>query len=352
VADAAPKQTGPEQTDADRAIATGRRVLETEALALSLFAGQLGTAFAQAVDLMLSAKGRVIVSGMGKSGHVARKIAATMASTGTPAQFVHPAEASHGDLGMVTEDDVALVLSNSGETRELADIVAHTRRFGIPLVGVASRSGSALLKAADVALVLPQAPEACSVGLAPTTSTTLTMALGDALAVALMERRAFTSEHFAEIHPGGKLGAQLVAVADLMATGDAIPLVAADAPMPDALLVMTQKGYGVAGVTDGQGRLIGVITDGDLRRNMEGLLARTAGDVATGGARIIAPDRLAGEALGVMNLHKITCLFVSAAPLPARPDGILHVHDCLRAGVDGAMAAIDDTLEDPDSRGP
>ncbi|MHA1529696.1 MAG: KpsF/GutQ family sugar-phosphate isomerase [Alphaproteobacteria bacterium] len=324
------------KTERARAIATGRRVMATEAAALDMFAGQLGDAFADAVEAMLSARGRVIVSGMGKSGHVGRKIAATMASTGTPAQFVHPAEASHGDLGMVTRDDVVLVLSNSGETRELADIVAHTRRFAIPLIGVASRPGSTLLKAADIALELPAAPEACSVGLAPTTSTTLTLALGDALAVALMERRDFTTEHFAEFHPGGRLGAQLITVADLMATGDAVPLVAEDAAMPEALLVMTQKGYGVAGTTDAQGRLTGVITDGDLRRQMAGLLERLVRDVATPGPRTIAPDRLAQEALGLMNSHKITCLFVTEGDTPALPLGILHLHDCLRAGVDGA----------------
>jgi arabinose-5-phosphate isomerase len=323
------------ESDRERAIATGRRVMAIEAEALRLFAGQLGQSFADAVELILSTRGRVIVSGMGKSGHVAHKIAATMASTGTPAQFVHPAEASHGDLGMITRDDVVLVLSNSGETRELADIVAHTRRYAIPLIGVASRPGSTLLKAADIALELPQAQEACSVGLAPTTSTTLTMALGDALAVALMERRNFTPERFADFHPGGKLGARLVKVSDLMATGAAIPLVAEDAPMPDALLVMTQKGYGVAGVTDAQGRLIGVITDGDLRRHMVGLLERTARNVATAGPRTIRPDRLAQEALGLMNAHKITCLFVAEGAAPTRPIGILHVHDCLRAGVDG-----------------
>jgi arabinose-5-phosphate isomerase len=334
------------ELDRDRVIATGRRVMVIEAQALGLFADRLGGAFADAVALMLSARGRIIVSGMGKSGHVAHKIAATMASTGTPAQFVHPAEASHGDLGMVTRDDVVLVLSNSGETRELADIIAHTRRFGIPLIGVASRPGSTLLKAADIALELPEAPEACSVGLAPTTSTTLTMALGDALAVALMERRAFTPERFAAFHPGGRLGARLVTVGELMATGDAVPLVAEDAAMPEALLVMTHKGYGVAGTTDAQGRLTGVITDGDLRRNMEGLLERTVRDVATPGPRTIAPDRLAQEALAMMNDHHITCLFVSDtgedteggadSPSPARPLGILHVHDCLRAGVDEA----------------
>ena len=325
------------ESDRSRAIATGSRVMATEAAALAMFADQLGDAFADAVDLMLSVKGRVIVSGMGKSGHVARKIVATMASTGTPAQFVHPAEASHGDLGMITRDDVALVLSNSGETKELADIVAHTRRFSIPLIGVASRPGSTLLKAADIALELPAAPEACSVGLAPTTSTTLTMALGDALAVALMERRDFTPERFAEFHPGGKLGAQLVRISDLMATGDAIPLVSEDAAMPDALLVMTQKGYGVAGTIDAQGRLTGIITDGDLRRNMEGLLERTVREVATPDPCTIGAGQLAQEALGLMNTHQITCLFVTEGTPPTRPLGILHVHDCLRAGVDGPV---------------
>ena len=319
-----------------RAVATGRRVMATEARVLGLFANQLGEAFANAVELMLKAKGRVIVSGMGKSGHVARKIAATMASTGTPAQFVHPAEASHGDLGMITADDVALVLSNSGETRELADIVGYTRRFGIPLIGVASKPGSTLLRAADIALELPQSPEVCSVGLAPTTSTTLTMALGDALAVALMERRHITPERFAEFHPGGWLGARLVTVGELMATGNAIPLVPEGAAMPDALLVMTQKGYGIVGTTDALGRLTGVITDGDLRRHMVGLLEQTARDVATPSPRVIAPAKLAQEALALMNRYKITCLFVCETELPAVPVGILHVHDCLRAGVDGA----------------
>ncbi len=320
----------------DRVIATGRRVLATEAAALALFAETLGGQFSQAVDLMLSARGRVIVSGMGKSGHVARKIASTMASTGTPAQFVHPAEASHGDLGMITDNDVVLLLSNSGETRELADLIAYTRRFRIPLIGVASRPGSSLLRNADLALVLPQAPEACSVGLAPTTSTTLTIALGDALAVALMERRQFTPERFAEFHPGGSLGARLVRVADLMATGDRVPLVSDDTPMAEALLVMTRKGFGVAGVTDSLGRLTGIITDGDLRRHMDGLLGHTAREVATANPRTIRPDRLAQEALGVMNTHKITCLFVTGGGAPAAPVGLIHLHDCLRAGVDGA----------------
>jgi arabinose-5-phosphate isomerase len=321
--------------DDDALIAAGRRVLRVEAEALMGFSETLGPGFAEAVRLILASDGRVIVSGMGKSGHVGRKIAATLASTGTPAFFVHPAEASHGDLGMFTPADVALVLSNSGETPELRDVVAHTRRFRIPLIGVASRAGSALLEASDVALLLPQAPEACSVGMAPTTSTTLTMALGDALAVALMERRAFTAEHFRTFHPGGKLGSALIKVRDLMHGGAEAPLVGAATPMRETLLVMTARGFGIAGVTDADGRLIGVITDGDLRRHMDGLLERAAGDVATRSPLTVGPDALASEALAIMNgPRRATCLFVTApGETPPRPLGVIHVHDCLRAGV-------------------
>ncbi|MEM9781819.1 MAG: KpsF/GutQ family sugar-phosphate isomerase [Pseudomonadota bacterium] len=311
--------------------------MAVEAAALADFARTLDTRFSAAVDMIMRARGRVIVSGMGKSGHVGRKIAATLASTGTPAHFVHPAEASHGDLGMITTDDVALVLSNSGETRELADVIAHTRRFAIPLIGVASRPTSALMRAADVALALPQVPEAGPGAVAPTTSTTLTIALGDALAVALMEQRGFTVESFKLFHPGGKLGAQLVAVGDLMATPDRLPLVDAATPMAETLLAISAKGFGVAGVVDGQGRLTGIITDGDLRRHMDGLMARTAGEVATADPVTIRPDRLAQEALGLMNQRKITCLFVTEADGPCTPLGLLQMHDCLRAGVD-AMA--------------
>ncbi|SET62738.1 arabinose-5-phosphate isomerase [Oceanicella actignis] len=315
-------------------IAAGREVLRIEAQALAQLEGALGDSFADAVQAMIDCKGRIVVSGMGKSGHVARKIAATLASTGTPAQFLHPAEASHGDLGMLTRQDVALVLSNSGGTPELADVIAHTRRFGIPLIGVASRPESPLLRAADIALVLPRAPEACSVGMAPTTSTTLTMALGDALAVALMKRRRFTAEHFRLFHPGGKLGAQLVHVRDLMHPEDELPLVAEDAPMTETLLEITRRGFGVAGVVDAAGDLVGVISDGDLRRNMEGLLARVAGQVATRAPATIAPDRLAQEALALMNQRKVTALFVVDPAQGRRPLGLLHVHDCLRAGLD------------------
>lgn len=311
----------------DAYLNTARQVIRTEAEGLAQLAAGLDDSFNQAITLILAAKGRVIVSGMGKSGHVGRKIAATLASTGTPAQFVHPAEASHGDLGMVTQGDVALVLSNSGETPEIADIVAHTRRFGIPLIGVAGREGSTLLRQSDVALLLPPAPEACGTGVVPTTSTTMTLALGDALAVALMEHRRFTPEHFRTFHPGGKLGARLSKVGDMMHRD--LPLVAEDAPMADALLVISQKGFGVTGVTDAQGRLTGIITDGDLRRHMQGLLDQSAAQVMTRGPRSIGPEALAEAALAEMQGRKITSLFVVE---DGRPVGILHIHDFLRIG--------------------
>ena len=317
----------------DSFLDTARRVVRTEAQGLfaleAALDGALAGAFSAAVDLILAANGRVVVSGMGKSGHVGRKIAATFASTGTPAQFVHPAEASHGDLGMVTRGDVALVLSNSGETPEIADIVAHTRRFQIPLIGVAGREGSTLLRQADVPLLLPLADEACGTGIVPSTSTTMPMALGDALAVALMEHRRFTPEHFRSFHPGGKLGARLARVSDLMHTE--MPLVAGDASMADALLTISRMGFGVTGVTDPDGRLAGIITDGDLRRHMDGLLTHSAAEVMTPNPRTIAPEALAESALAQMQDRKITCLF--AVDPDGRPAGILHIHDCLRAGM-------------------
>ena len=319
--------------DAPTFLATARRVIGIEARALDALAGSLGNSFAQAVTLILNAKGRVIVSGMGKSGHVGRKIAATLASTGTPAQYVHPGEASHGDLGMVTADDVALVLSNSGETTELSDIIAYTRRFSIPLIGVAGREGSTLLRQSDVAILLPKAEEACGTGVVPTTSTTMTLALGDALAVALMEHRRFTPEHFRMFHPGGKLGARLSLTRDLMHSGDAVPLIAADTPMSEALLTISQKGFGVVGVTGKAGRLVGIVTDGDLRRHMDGLLGLTAAQVMTPDPRTIAPGAMAEAAVALMNERKITCLFVVEPDGDGRPQGILHIHDCLRAGV-------------------
>ncbi len=314
-------------------LGTAQRVITQEAEALTALSAGLGESFAQAVELLLNAKGRVIVSGMGKSGHIARKIAATFASTGTPAHFVHPAEASHGDLGMMTRGDVVLVLSNSGETPELADLVAYTRRFGIPMIGVASKPKSTLLTRADVAIVLPSLGEACGTGVVPTTSTTMTLALGDALAVALMEHRDFTPENFRDFHPGGKLGAQLSKVSDLMHTADAVPLVPADTPMSDTLLVISQKGFGVVGVIDDNARLIGIVTDGDLRRHMSGLLDHTALEVMTASPATVGPEALAEEAVALMNDRKITCLFAVDPKGPGQVAGFLHIHDCLRAGI-------------------
>ncbi|RHZ96818.1 KpsF/GutQ family sugar-phosphate isomerase [Cereibacter sphaeroides] len=312
-------------------LATARRVIEAETTALTMLGASLDDSFGAAVETILRARGRVIVSGMGKSGHIGRKITATLASTGTPAQFVHPAEASHGDLGMVTRDDVALVLSNSGETPELADIIAHTRRFDIPLIGVASRAQSTLLRQSDVALLLPPAPEACGNGIVPTSSTTMTLALGDALAVALMEHRQFTPEHFRVFHPGGKLGARLARVADLMHRD--LPLVAMGTSMGEALITMSRLGFGVLGVTGPEGRLAGIITDGDLRRHLDGLLSLSVEDVMTRNPLTIAPDALAEKAVAVMNGRKITSLFVVDPEGSGAAEGLIHIHDCLRAGV-------------------
>jgi arabinose-5-phosphate isomerase len=310
--------------------ATAARVLRTEGEAVTAMADALPEDFVPAVEAILATKGRVILSGIGKSGHVARKISSTFASTGTPSAFVHPAEASHGDLGMVMPGDLTILISNSGETAELRDMVAHVARFAIPMVAISGRADSTLMQAANYRLVLPQAPEACVIGMAPTTSTTLTLALGDALAVATMERRGFLPEQFRTFHPGGKLGAQLSKVAQLMHKGDALPLVAADMPMPDALIVMSEKSFGIAGVVQDD-RLVGVISDGDLRRNIAHLMDRTAGQVATRSPRVIAPEDLAAEAMAVMSANRITALFAVDAAM--RPVGLLHIHDCLRAGL-------------------
>ncbi|AJE45000.1 KpsF/GutQ family sugar-phosphate isomerase [Celeribacter indicus] len=310
---------------------TARRVIRQEADALTLLATSLGNGFETAIETILAAKGRVIVTGMGKSGHIARKIAATLASTGTPAHFVHPAEASHGDLGMIGTQDVCLVLSNSGETPELADLIAYSRRFQIPMIGVASNPDSSLIRACDVALILPKAAEACGHGIVPTTSTTMTLALGDALAIALMEHRAFTADNFRVLHPGGKLGARLTKVRDLMHKD--MPLVTAGTPMREALSEITRKGFGVVGVVDAQGILTGIITDGDLRRNIDGLLDKTAGEIMTPDPLTIAEDALAEKAVARMDERAITCLFVRNPAEDGRPCGILKIQDCLRAGV-------------------
>ncbi|GAN76284.1 KpsF/GutQ family sugar-phosphate isomerase [Acidisphaera rubrifaciens] len=318
----------------DPDLEVARRVLQTEARALASLGAALDGRFGRAIDLLAAVSGRVVVSGIGKSGHVGRKIAATLASTGTPAQFVHPAEASHGDLGMIVPGDAVLALSNSGETAELSDLVTHARRFGLPLIAVTGRAASTLAQAADVALVLPPADEACPMGLAPTTSTTMQLALGDAIAVALLTRRGFTADDFRQFHPAGRLGARLRRVRDLMHTGEALPLAPLDLPMDAAILRITEKRFGCLGVVDQAGGLAGIITDGDLRRAMgPDLLGRRAGEVMNRAPRTIGPDALAADALRVMNApaRPITTLFVTDAT--GRPVGILHVHDLLRAGL-------------------
>jgi len=311
-------------------IETARRVLRIEAAALEQMASELPDDFSAVVDAILQTTGRVIVSGVGKSGHIGNKIAATLASTGTPASFVHATEASHGDLGMVTAADFCLLISNSGETAELRDIVAHTRRFSIPMAAISSKPDSTLMRAADYKLGLPPAPEACHIGMAPTTSTTLTLALGDALAVALMERRNFRPDDFRVFHPGGKLGAQMATVAQLMHSGDELPVVDANMPMQDALITMTAKGFGIAAVCR-DGRLTGVISDGDLRRHMHHLMEKQAGDIASENPVTVSADQFAAEALNIMNTRKISVLMVVDAE--NMPIGILHIHDLLRAGV-------------------
>jgi arabinose-5-phosphate isomerase len=323
--------------DAD--LEAARRVLRLAGDALSALSQSLDVKFSQALDVLAGVKGRVVVSGMGKSGHVGRKIAATMSSTGTPAQFVHPAEASHGDLGMLAQGDALVMLSNSGETAELSDLLTYAKRFSIPVIGIASNADSALMRASDVPLLLPKAQEACSIGMAPTTSTTLMIALGDALAVALMERKGFSADHYRDLHPAGALGRALIRVSDLMHTK--IPVVTRQTAMKDVLMLMTsfrEYGFaGVVGVNDEGGNLVGVITDGDLRRNVNinaQLLDRQAGEVMTKNPKTVQASTLGAEALAIMNEIRITSLFVVAdGEDGGAPVGLLHIHDCLRAGL-------------------
>lgn len=310
----------------------GRDVLRCEADGVLALAEALDTRFTQATDILSGITGRLVVTGMGKSGQIARKIAATFASTGTPAIFVHPSEASHGDLGMITPEDAVLALSNSGETQELTDLVAYTRRFAIPLVAIVGREKASLADAADVTLILPASPEAGPIGLAPTTSTTMMLALGDALAICVLRRKGFSTDDFHLLHPGGKLGHVLIRVGELMHDGDEIPLVAPDLAMADALIVMTGKRFGCLGVIDEERHLTGIVTDGDLRRHMnDGLLKRTAGEIMTADPKVVRENLLAAEALRLMNEQNITALFV--VDEMRRPVGIVHIHDCLRMGV-------------------
>jgi arabinose-5-phosphate isomerase len=312
-------------------IARARRVLGLEASGLAALSAALDSSFVRAIEALEKVTGRIVVTGMGKSGHVAHKIAATLSSTGRPAMFIHPAEASHGDLGMLSDNDAVIAFSNSGETPELTDIVAHTRRLKLPLILVSSNSAGTLVEHADVALILPDAEEACAIGMAPTTSTTMMMALGDALAVVLMERIGFSADHFRNLHPGGRLGKRLLKVSDIMHSGDGLPLARPDQTMAEVLPEMTAKSLGCVGIVDEKGKLAGVITDGDLRRHMgDDLLRQRVADIMTRNPRTIRPSQLASEAVSIMNDRKITNLFVTDK---GRAVGLIHIHDCLRAGV-------------------
>jgi len=318
-----------------RCRASARRTLALEIDGLQLlsaaFDGSLGQALAESMQSIRAARGRVILTGMGKSGHVARKIAGTLASTGTPAMFVHPAEASHGDLGMITPDDVIVMISNSGESPELRDMLTYSRRFAVPLIAMTAQAHSPIARQADIVLLLPEAREACPNGLAPTTSTLMQLALGDALAVALLEDKGFSARDFHTFHPGGRLGAQLKHVRDIMHPRHELPLGHESTAMSDALIAMTERSYGCLGVLDEVGRLSGIITDGDLRRHMDaGLLDRRAADIMTRSPKTIDPDALTSEALEQLNSLKITSLFV--VDEDRRPIGLVHVHDLLRIG--------------------
>ena len=320
---------------AARAVGCAARTVKIEAEGLAALGrtlkGDMAASFAAAVDIIAAARGRIIVSGIGKSGHIGQKIAATFASTGTPAFFVHPSEAAHGDLGMVKADDVVLAISWSGETVELKNVITYSRRFKVPLIAITSRASSALGKAADVVLELPRAQEACPHGLAPTTSTVMQLALGDCLAMALLEAKGFTAHDFKVFHPGGSLGAQLKFVADVMHKGERLPLASDEEAMSAALVTMTQKSFGCLGIVDRKGKLVGIITDGDLRRHMGGkLLTATTGEIMTRKPKTIAPGMLASAALEVVNAARITALCVVDK---GKPVGILHVHDLLRAGI-------------------
>ena len=307
-------------------------MLSVEAEALGLMAEALDGTFVRAVEILFAAKGRIVCTGVGKSGHVGRKIASTLASTGTPAMWVHATEASHGDLGMIGADDVVLAISKTGETRELADVITYAKRFSIPLIAITAVTRSALGRSADVVLTIPNANEAADTLNAPTTSTTLQIALGDALAVALLERRGFTPDQFGVLHPGGKLGAMLRTVADIMHGPGELPIVSPETPMREAILELSAKRFGCVGVCDAEGRLLGVITDGDLRRKIDGLLDHSAGEVMTRSPKTVPPGMLAAEALNRMTdtPPPTTVLFVVEHE---KPVGILHVHDLLRAGV-------------------
>jgi arabinose-5-phosphate isomerase len=330
----ADKTTEEASERAQAAIESALRTLEAEAGGIDALSAALrdglGATFVAAIELIRAAQGRVIVTGMGKSGHVARKMASTFASTGTPALYVHPGEASHGDLGMIANNDVIIALSWSGETVELKNITDFSRRFKNGLIAMTANPESTLAKTADVVLALPQAREACPHNLAPTTSSIMQLALGDALAIALLESRGFTAIDFGLLHPGGKLGAQLKLVRDVMHTGAAVPLAPLGTRMSDALIEMTTKGFGCVGIIDAREKLVGIITDGDLRRHMRPDLLDTSVDaVMTRDPKTVRPDQLISETLEMLNTRKVTALFAIAS---GKPVGIVHFHDLLRAG--------------------
>ncbi len=329
------KVEAPELSD-DTLINVGNTVLKTEAEAILRLANQLDYHFIEAINTIINTKGKVVVTGVGKSGHVGKKIAATLASTGTPSFFVHPNEASHGDMGMVSKNDTVIAISNSGESKELNDILSYSKRFGIPLIGITGQATSTLGKTCDTLLLLPEHKEACPNNLAPTTSTTLILSLGDALAITLLHKRGFTKEDYKVFHPGGKLGQQLLKISDIMHKGDELPVVSGNTSTKEALEVMTSKNFGTLAITDADNNVIGIITDGDIRRKLEAFSsAKTIADVMSPNPKTINKNALVGEAMAIMNnvkgnFRNITCLLVTNDE--NKLEGLLHIHDCLKAG--------------------
>jgi arabinose-5-phosphate isomerase len=329
-AEASRAWTATEPTDV---IAYGRQVISTEATSLQLLGASVGEDFSQAVTAILNLRGRAITTGIGKSGHIARKVAATLASTGTPSTYVHPAEAAHGDLGMLMAGDGLIAMSNSGQTAELQPILTHATRLGLPVIGIAGRADCLVMRHADVKLVLPRVDEACPANLAPTSSTAMMMALGDALAMTAMRARGVSRAGFEALHPGGTIGKRLMRVAAIMHRMDTMPLVSLNASMREVIVTMTARSFGIAGVLDASGGLIGVITDGDLRRHLDSLLDATAADVMTKDPVWVAPGTLVEDALEILNQHKITAMFAVEDPHARYPVGLVHVHDFLRLGL-------------------
>jgi len=324
---------GPNRASREAILAHGRNVLDAETSALAQLSHALDDEFARAVELLLANKGRVVVSGMGKSGHIARKMAATFASTGTPAIFIHPGEAAHGDLGMLLADDLLVMLSNSGATPELRAIQNYAERLGCEIIAITSQRHSPIGKAASACVTLPKVGESCPLNISPTTSTTLMLALGDALAVAVMSVRGISRAQLEQLHPGGAIGSRLMPINEIMHSGDALPLVPADLPMRDVLVTMTEKSFGLAGVTDASGRLLGAITDGDLRRGIDQVLTSVAADMMTANPKTIPDGTFVEDAQAIMTANKITALFVMDHAVPERPIGVVHIHDFNRLGL-------------------